>query len=175
MRFKTGFLAAAFAAAASVTLAEGGHGIDTAAMDKTAVPGDDFFAYANGGWLKTVEIPADQSGWGAFTALREKAAKRTADLIEETAKGNAPAGSEAQKIGDFYASFMDEAGIEAKGLAPLKPELAAIAAIKNKTDVARAIGSAMRANVDALNNTNFYTENLFGVWVAPGFSDSALE
>ncbi|HEY2070334.1 MAG TPA: M13 family metallopeptidase [Rhizomicrobium sp.] len=160
-------------AAPLAVLAATGHGVDTAAMDKSVAPGDDFFAYGNGGWLKRTEIPADQAGWGVFTQLREQASKRTAGLIEDAAKENNPPGSEKAKVGDFYASFMDEAGIEAKGLAPLKPELAVLDAIKDKKQLAHALGSALRADVDALNNTNFYTENLFGVWVAPGFADSA--
>ena len=67
---------------------------------------------------------------------------------------------------------MDEAGIEAKGLTPLKPHLDAIAAIKDKHELAHALGETLRADVDALNNTNFHTPNLFGLWVAPGFNDS---
>ena len=67
---------------------------------------------------------------------------------------------------------MDESGIEAKGLAPLKPHLDAIAAIKDKRELAFALGKSLRADVDALNNTNFHTPNLFGLWVAPGFNDS---
>jgi putative endopeptidase len=165
-------LTTALSLAATLALAADTHGVDTATMDRSVAPGNDFYAYADGGWLKTAQIPADQAGWGVFSELRERASKRTADLIAETAKENAPQGTEKQKIGDFYASFMDEAGIEAKGLSPLKPELDAIAGIKDKKDLARAAGHALRADVDALNNTNFYTENLFGVWVAPGFTDS---
>src|SRR5690242_742737 len=96
--------------AAPVTAEE--HGLDLSAMDTSVRPGDDFFLYANGSWLKRTEIPADQSRWGSFTILRDKAAKRTADLIQEAAKSNPPAGSDARKVGDYYASFMDEAAIE---------------------------------------------------------------
>ena len=67
---------------------------------------------------------------------------------------------------------MDEAGIEAKGLAPLRPHLDSIAAIHNKHELARALGETLRSDVDALNNTNYHTANLFGLWVAPGFNDS---
>ena len=98
--------------------------------------------------------------------------KRTAALIEEAAKSNAPAGSNARKIADLYNSYMDEAGIEAVGLSPLKPQLDAIASIKDKKELAWALGQTLRADVDALNNTNFHTANLFGMWVAPGFNDS---
>jgi endothelin-converting enzyme/putative endopeptidase len=98
--------------------------------------------------------------------------KRTADLIAELAKSNPAAGSSTRKVADLYNSYMDEAGIEAKGLTPLKPHLDAIAAIRDKKDLARALGETLRADVDALNNTNYHTPNLFGVWVAPGFEDS---
>jgi endothelin-converting enzyme/putative endopeptidase len=119
-----------------------------------------------------VEIPADRTSVALDTALVEQTNKRTADLIAEVAKKGAPAGDESRKIADLYNSFMDEAGIEAKGLSPLRPHLDAIAAIQNKQELARALGESLRADVDALNNTNFHTENLFGLWVAPSFNDS---
>jgi putative endopeptidase len=146
-------------------------GVDLSAIDKSVVPGDDFYSYANGNWIKRTEIPADQSRWGSFNILNLEAQTRTRGLIENAIKTGAPA-SEARKVGDFYASFMDEAGIEAKGIAPLKNQLDAIAAISDKKALARALGDALRADVDPLNNTNFQTENLFGIWVAPGFTDS---
>jgi endothelin-converting enzyme/putative endopeptidase len=98
--------------------------------------------------------------------------KRTAGLIEEAAKANAPAGSNTRKIADLYNSYMDDAAIETKGLAPLRPHLDSITAIRDKRELARALGESLRADVDALNNTNFHTPNLFGLWVAPGFNDS---
>lgn len=146
-------------------------GVDISAIDKSVVPGDDFYSYANGNWIKRTEIPADQSRWGSFNILNLEAQTRTRGLIENAIKASAP-GSEARKVGDFYASFMDEAGIEAKGIAPLKGQLDAIAAVGDKKALARALGEALRADVDPLNNTNFQTENLFGIWVAPGFTDS---
>ncbi|HTZ90288.1 MAG TPA: M13 family metallopeptidase [Alloacidobacterium sp.] len=148
------------------------HGIAIANMDKAVKPGDDFYLYANGNWIKRTEIPADRAGIGVFSALSDLSNKRTADLIEEAAKSSAPAGSGQRKIADLYNSYMDEAGIESKGLAPLRPHLDAVAAIKDKTELARALGESLRADVDALNNTHFHTSNLFGLWVAPGFNDS---
>src|SRR6202023_1990683 len=70
-------------------------------------------------------------------------------------------------------SYMNEAAIEVKGVAPLHPPLDPIAAIRDKRELAHALGESLRADVDPLNNTNFHTDNLFGLWVAPGFSDSA--
>src|ERR1019366_9557955 len=136
------------------------HGIDRSAMDKSFAPGDDFYNYANGSWLKRTEIPPDQSRWGAFNILNLEAQTRTRGLIEDAVKTAAP-GSEPRKVADFYAAFMDEAAIEAKGIAPLKAQLDAIAAIADKKALARAIGESLRADVDPLNNTNFQTENLF--------------
>ena len=147
------------------------HGVDLTAIDKSVTPGDDFYAYANGSWIKRTAIPADQARWGSFNILNLEAQTRTRALIENAAKTGAP-GSEARKVGDFYAGFMDEKAIEAKGIAPLKAQLTAIAAIADKKALARAIGESLRADVDPLNNTNFQTENLFGIWVAPGFTDS---
>ncbi len=148
------------------------HGIVVANMDRSIKPGDDFFHYANGNWIKHAEIPADRSYIGVWNTLEDLSRKRTAGLIEEAAKANAPAGSNARKIADLYNSYMDEAAIEAKGLAPLRPHLDAIAAIRDKHDLARALGEGLRSDVDPLNNTNFHTANLFGLWVAPSFNDS---
>src|SRR3954469_8090300 len=104
-------------------------GIDLAGIDKSVAPGDDFFAYANGTWLKSTEIPADRSTWGSGEMLAEMTGKRTSDLIAEAARSQAPKGSDPPKVGDYYASYMDEDGIESKGLAPLEPLLQQIAAI----------------------------------------------
>src|SRR6185437_3517597 len=168
-----GFLfARAYAPAIADVPAKTVHGIEVANMDRSVQPGDDFYEYANGAWIKKTVIPPDRPGVGVFTALSDLTNKRTAGLIEEAAKAKAPAGSSTAKIADLYNSYMDEAGIEAKGLTPLKPHLDAIAAIKDKHELAHALGETLRADVDALNNTNFHTPNLFGLWVAPGFNDS---
>jgi putative endopeptidase len=148
-----------------------GAGIDLAGMDRSVKPGDDFFAYANGTWLKETEIPADRSSYGAGAVLGELTDKRVADLIRQAAKSSAPANSERRKIGDFYTAFMDSAAIEAAGLKPLRSTLDSIAAIKDRKELARFLGSTLRADVDALNATNFYTENLFGLWVAQDLDD----
>jgi endothelin-converting enzyme/putative endopeptidase len=139
-------------------------------MDRAVRPGDDFYDYANGEWIKHTEIPADRARTTPALPLADEMDKRVADLITEAAK-SAPAGDKSRKIADLYNSFMDEAGIEAKGLKPLQPHLAAIAAIHDKRELARALGETLRADVDALNNTNFHTPNLFGLWVAPGFNE----
>jgi putative endopeptidase len=148
------------------------HGINAANMDTSVKPGDDFSQYTNGGWIKRTEIPPDRASVGVFTSLADLSNKRTVGLIEEAAKANAPAASNTRKIADLYSSFMNEAAIETKGLAALRPHLESIAAIRDKRELARALGESLRSDVDALNNTNFHTANLFGLWVAPGFNDS---
>ncbi|HEX8801469.1 MAG TPA: M13 family metallopeptidase N-terminal domain-containing protein, partial [Terriglobales bacterium] len=147
------------------------HGIVVANMDRSVKPGDDFYRYANGGWIKRTEIPPDRSSIGINDSLIDLSQKRIAGIIEEAAKANAPAGSNTRKIADLYHSYMDEAAIEAKGLAPLRPHLDAIAAIRDKHELARALGESLRADVDALNCECIHTPNLFGLWVAPGFND----
>jgi putative endopeptidase len=148
------------------------HGIAVANMDRSVKPGDDFFQFCNGAWIKRTEIPPDRAEVDVFSKLADLSNKRTADLLEEIAKSNPPTGSGLRKVADLYNSYMNESAIEAKGLAPLRPHLEAIAAIHDKRELARALGETLRADVDALNNTNFYTPNLFGLWVAPGFNDS---
>ncbi len=147
-----------------------GPAVNFSYMDRTVRPGDDFYEYACGEWIKHTEIPADRGGTSPALPLVDETDKRVAGLITEAAKNAAP-GDKARKIADLYNSYMDEAGIEAKHLKPLQPHLDAIAAIRNKRDLARALGETLRADVDALNNTNFHTSNLFGLWVAPNFND----
>jgi putative endopeptidase len=162
-------LASAFAEDVAGTTA---HGISVTNMNPSIAPGDDFYSYANGAWLARTTIPPDRAEVGVWTVLSDLADKRVAALIEEAAKSKAPAGSGERKIADLYNSFINEATIESLGLKPVQPHLDAIAAIKNKHDLARALGQSLRADVDALNNTNYHTPNLFGLWVAPGFNDS---
>ncbi|MGE5357999.1 MAG: M13 family metallopeptidase, partial [Bacteroidales bacterium] len=148
-----------------------GHGIDLAGMDKSVAPGDDFFRFANGRWLKRTEIPPDRSSYAVFSVLAEATAVQTRQLLEQAAAGRAAAGSDERKIGDYYASYMDEAGIEAKGLAPLKPFLQQIAAIADRRVLAEWLGRDLRADVDPLNATNFHTHRLFGAWIAADINE----
>ncbi len=103
-------------------------GFDVAGMNKDAKPGDSFFEYGNGNWAKITKIPEDKSNYGMFGVLDDLSNERTKEIIQG-AKG--AAGTEAQKIADYYKTFMDEAAIEAKGWEPIKPELDKIAAIKD--------------------------------------------
>jgi predicted metalloendopeptidase len=144
------------------------HGLDLAGMDKSVNPGDDFFDYANGEWMKTTPIPSDRSSYGVADVLVEEGNRRTADLIKEASKSAGDA--EAKMIGDYYDAYMDEKAIESKGLSPLKAELQEIGAINSKQALAQVLGGELRADVDPLNATNFYTDRLFGVWVSPDFN-----
>jgi putative endopeptidase len=146
-------------------------GIDAGGMDKSVAPGDDFYAYANGGWIKATPIPADKSEYGVATILVDQTRKQTVDIIQDPVNAGPNASPDARKVGDFYASYMGEAGIESKGLSPLKSRLDAIAAIADKRALARAIGETLRADVDPLNATNFQTAHLLGVFVAQGLND----
>lgn len=141
-------------------------GLDLAGMDPSVKPGDNFFLYTNGTWYKDTPIPADKGSVGAGSQVADLTDKRVVELIQSAAKANAPVGSPKRMIGDYYASFMDTTAIEAAGITPLQPAFAAIATIKTRKDLARVLGTTLQADVDALNSTNFYTENIFGLWVA---------
>ena len=104
-------------------------------LDTTVKPGDDFFKYANGGWLKKNPIPAAYASWGIGNVVEEELRDRLKKINEEALTANAPKGSNTQKIGDFYFSGMDTLSIEKEGLDPLKGELAKVDAIKNIKDL----------------------------------------
>jgi predicted metalloendopeptidase len=108
-------------------------GIDVQYIDAGVRPQDDFFSHLNGGWLKSTEIPSDKSSWGTFAKLRDDVLPELRGIIEAAdADKTRKAGGDAQKIGDLYASFMDEQKLEALGIKPLTGELNSIRAIKDK-------------------------------------------
>lgn len=133
-------------------------GITTKNMDTLVKPGDNFAAYVNGAWMKTAKIPADKASYGAFDMLYDQSQKDVKAIIEEAAKGNNAEGSDEQKIGDYYASFMDRKGRDAKGVAPIQPELKAIDAIASYDDLAAYFGKANRTGVDIPFNVSVYTD-----------------
>jgi putative endopeptidase len=136
------------AAAASHKPQLGAWGVDLAGMDKSVNPGDSWYDYVNGTWDRNTVIPADKASWGGFGILRDLSDSRTREIIEASAKAHGAAGTPEQKVGDLYASFMDEGAIEKKGLAPLQPTLARIDGIHNTTDLARFFGEANRIGID---------------------------
>ena len=123
-------------------------GLDPASFDRAVRPQDDLFRHVNGSWLAKTEIPADKASYGAFDILFDKAQADLRAIVEEASKSAAKtAGSEAQKIGDFYESFMNEQRAEEIGLAPLKAELDAIDAIKTRSDLARHFARFFKLNL----------------------------
>lgn len=122
-----------------------GSGLDLAGFDRTVRPQDDLFRFVNGEWLRTTTIPADRSNYGAFTMLDDKAQADLRALVEEAAAApNRPIGSDAQKVGDFYVSFMDSARADALGVKPLAPALARVDALASKVELVRYFGEEQR-------------------------------
>ncbi|MDB6007796.1 MAG: Peptidase, family [Gammaproteobacteria bacterium] len=118
----------------------GAFGLDLSAGNPAVKPGDDFFAYASGNWYDHFEIPPDRTSFGAFNQLDELSKQRVRELIEQAAASRPASGTAAQKIGDDYAAYMDQAAIETNGLAPAEGDLKRIAAAASKADVAKLFG-----------------------------------
>ena len=133
-------------------------------VDATIIPGDDFFAYANGGWLKATALPAGKERWGARDELEEETRRRIAELFD--AAGAAPAGSAARKVADFHAAYLNEAAIEARGLASLKPLLDRVEKVSDKAELTRLLGRGMRADVDLMG---------FGIYKSAGVLGLSVE
>ncbi|MCU0372491.1 MAG: M13 family metallopeptidase [Ignavibacteria bacterium] len=139
--------------------------INTANMDLSVKPGDDFFRYANGTWMKNNPVPPDQTRYGAFDELRENNIMQVKSIAEECAADlNAPKGSNKQKIGDFYASGMDIAKINSLGYTPIKGELEAIRNLKSKDEILKHIAY--------LNSIGIYP--LFGFGVRADSKNSTM-
>lgn len=142
-----------------------GIGINQAMMDKAVKPGDDFYAYANGTWHKDAEIPADRAGTGADFVAFLNTEKQQTELLDGILKGSPSEGSNEARIKTYYAVYMDQAGIDAAGLAPVKADFDRFAAISDKAQLSKALGEQIRVDVDAFNATDLRTENLFGLFV----------
>src|SRR5215831_8842291 len=125
-------------------------GLDPNLMDKSVDPCVDFYQYSCGGWLKRNPVPADQSSYGRDTELAERNRLILRDILEKAAVETSTRSAVQQKIGDYYASCMDEAAIEHKGAAVLKPELDRIAALKSKDELAEEVAHLHLMNVNAL-------------------------
>jgi putative endopeptidase len=120
-------------------------GLDLAGFDRSVRPQDDLYKFAGGTWLANTAIPADRSNYGSFIILDDQAQEEVKQLIVAASQqANRPAGSDAQKVGDYYLAFMDTTRVESLGLAPLNDELARIDAIATARDVARYIGRSQR-------------------------------
>jgi putative endopeptidase len=119
----------------------GAFGIDTTAMDESVKPGDDFYRYVNGSWVATFPMPADKARYGVFDALRDKSETDVRTLLDELGATTGSPGSVQQKVTDLYDSWMDEAGIEARGVEPLQADLESIAAAATKRDIVALMGN----------------------------------
>ncbi|MDE2261035.1 MAG: M13 family metallopeptidase [Gammaproteobacteria bacterium] len=132
-------------------------------LDTHASPAQSFYQFANGGWQKSHPIPAAYSTWGTFNILQVRNETIIRQLIQDAAKAHAPDGSAAQKVGDFYASGMDEQLIDRLGIGPLSPELDGIAGIRNLSDLQREVAQLQMIGVDAM----------FGIGEMQDFKDSS--
>lgn len=143
---------------------------DTGRMDRSAEACGDFFQYANGTWLKNTQIPSTEARWGTFNILSDNNNAMLRQVLETSAKTKHRTGSNAQLIGDFYASCMDEEAIDRAGLRPIKPILGQIEKIKNTSDIEKVLGSMHDAGIPAvfsfgigtdLKNSNAVIVNAF--------------
>jgi predicted metalloendopeptidase len=159
------FALALLLVAAVLPVVQGSHEDE---IDRSIKPGDDFYQYANGGWLKTASIPAGRESYDTRAILMQRTSQRVRDLIEDAAAAHPAKGSVTQKVGDYYASFMDEDGIEAKKLTPLDTELALISAITNKVSLSAYLGTTLNGEVDGLTANS---DHIFGLWINQGFED----
>ncbi|MEJ2274879.1 MAG: M13-type metalloendopeptidase [Woeseiaceae bacterium] len=124
-------------------------GIDLSAMNTSVRPGDDFFAYVNGTWVEQTEMPADKARYGVFDKLRDESQEAVKEIIEESANGDFPKGTDEQKVGDLYKSFLDWETRNARGIEPLQPELDRIAAISGYDDLAVYFAGAVKRGLEA--------------------------
>src|SRR5271157_430109 len=124
-------------------------GFSLSDLDRTCKPCDDFYEFAMGSWMKANPIPPEYSSWGTFTQLRDNNLTAMRTILEAAAKANPPAGSNEQKIGDFYASCMDTTAIEAAGLKPLASELESIETIQDRGAVDAGIARLQREGINA--------------------------
>jgi putative endopeptidase len=159
------------AATASATAGKpeiGTFGLDLDGMDKSIQPGDDFVKYAGGAWEAKTEIPADKASYGMFNALADRSLDQTHTILEAATKtpGNKP--------GDFYASFMDEAAIDAKGIDPVKPWIAEIKAARDKTALAVEMAKLQRQGVPLLFNMRVGVDDKAPDQYIAGFNQSGL-
>ena len=157
---------AVYLSGAATPLAEN---VYTHDMDRSIKPGNDFYRYANGGWLAKVAIPAGQSSYDTRAILKARTSQRVRELIQDAAASQPAKGNVAQKVGTYYAGFMDESAIEAKGLTPLGGEMATISGITDKASLSAYLGTTLNSEVDGLTAN---ADHVFGVWVNQGFQES---
>ncbi|MFL6725527.1 MAG: M13 family metallopeptidase [Sphingomicrobium sp.] len=151
-----------------------GIGIDLSWMDKSVKPGDDFFSYADGSWVKNTPIPADRPRIGGFWIADLQREKNTRELFKALLDANPTSGNDAL-VANYYKAYLNTDAIDRTGLAPAKADLDAIGRIADKHQLSAAIGGTIRADTDPLNATNFQTQNLFGVFVTQGLATAGQQ
>ena len=134
-------------------------------------PGDDFFAYANSAWLQATKIPDGAPRWTARSEINDLTRRQLDKLVDDTA--GAPADSNARKVANFRAAYLDDEAIESDGVTPLAPTLGRINAISDRTALTRFLGSELRADVDPLNLGIYDSTHLLGLSVEPGLHGEA--
>jgi predicted metalloendopeptidase len=135
-------------------------------VDSGIRPGDDFFAFANGAWLRATTIPAGRDRWTARTEIGELTSRQVAKLLDDAA--TQPRGTLARKVADFRAAYLNEAAIEARGIASLRPQLDSIARVRDKAALTRFLARSVGADVDPLNWGIYRSAHLLGLSVEPG-------
>jgi predicted metalloendopeptidase len=145
-------------------------GIVAVSMDKAVAPGDDFFGYANGSWVRNSQIPEDRSSIGGFYIADQERERQTRELLTAILGSRPADGSNEALIANYYNAFLDTEAIDRAGMAPARADLDSIAAIADKKQLSAAIGGTLRADTDPLNATNYRTENLFGIFVTQGLA-----
>ncbi|MGH9496926.1 MAG: M13 family metallopeptidase [Candidatus Sulfotelmatobacter sp.] len=161
---KSIFLACAIICGAAAAQENGGPDVD-----RSVKPGDDFYRYANQDWLRTATIPPGQSSFDTRAILKDRTSQRVRALVEGAAANRATKGSIGQKVGDYYASFMNTDEIEAKGLAPLAAEQRGIASIADKPSLSAYLGTTLNSEIDGLTAN---ADHVFGIWINQGFEDA---
>jgi putative endopeptidase len=146
-----------------------GIGLSLAWMDKSVKPGDDFFSYADGTWVKNTPIPADRSRIGGFYIADQQREKNTRELFDGIIKSNPTSGTDGM-IANYYKAYLNTDAIDRAGVNPAKADLDAVSRIADKHQLSSTIGGTLRADTDPLNATNFQTQNLFGVFVTQGLA-----
>ena len=134
-------------------------------------PGDDFFAFANGAWLQATQIPDGEPRWNARNEINALTRRQVDQLVDDAA--GAPVGSNARKVANFRAAYLDEATIEARGVTPLAPTMERINVIGDAMALTRFLGSELRADVDPLNLGIYDSAHLLGLSVEPGLQGEA--
>src|SRR5437763_7224509 len=192
-RMKKHYLLSALTLTLLANLGHAAEGAGAAAAKKSAKPGqmlssgiatqyvessvraqDDFYENVNGKWLKTVEIPADKSRWGSFSKIAENSLSQLRGIIDKAAASKPAKGTDAQRIGDFYASFMDEARLEQLGVTPLKGELDKIAALKDKSELPALLAHLGKIGMNVPFDFGIHPDNRDSTRYVPDISQGGL-